>query len=612
MQKTVSKLNLILRKIDQAPLWLLALPLIAVILLPCLLLGEGSVFVIHDQLDESLMNYVLTARHLGESTIPEMLGGISASGLTPAAVLFVLLYRLLPAFTAFLICYAFIVLAAFLGMYLAVRELTGSSILGALFGGIFCLLGDYPIYGLSQAGIPLIFYAFLCLRRCEKNCENRWQRLRAIFLTILFGITSHLVCTGYVVLGLWLVALLIRLVRCGKGQRKVVLCGEGLGFGCLLVTYCFTNAQLIGEFLFGNIGEASHREEMVNSAQPFWESVWDMLWNGQYHATSYHKYMVVPILVLLVIGGIVYQKLNAQARKCYRSAVLGMELLIGIAVFYGICKSEPVVAWKNSVNGFLHYFQADRINWLYPAGWYLELALLLGMWRRSCERQDSRTELYVNTHTNFVGTYRIICNPCICLLVSALTLLPTAYTVLYQSNFYRNVNQYNNGSGITGYISWESYYSEDLMQEIEDAIGRDMSTYRIAHLGISPAPSLMHGFYTVDGYSNNYPLAYKHAFREVIAAELDKAPVTAVYFDSWGSRCYLFNSQTGYYWMMEKGNGNQYEGLEFDMDALAGLGCEYLFSGGEIVDAEDMGLELMGYFETESSYWGVWLYALDE
>lgn len=60
------------------------------------------------------------------------------------------------------------------------------------------------------------------------------------------------------------------------------------------------------------------------------------------------------------------------------------------------------------------------------------------------------------------------------------------------------------------------------MQEIDDAIGRDKSTYRVAHLGISPAPSLMHGFYTVDGYSNNYSLEYKHRFREVIAAELEK------------------------------------------------------------------------------------------
>ena len=62
--------------------------------------------------------------------------------------------------------------------------------------------------------------------------------------------------------------------------------------------------------------------------------------------------------------------------------------------------------------------------------------------------------------------------------------------------------------------------------------------------------------------------------------------------------------------MIAKGSNIKYENLEFDMDVLEELGCEYLFSGGEIVDAQEMGLEFMGYFETEKSYWGIWLYQL--
>lgn len=77
-----------------------------------------------------------------------------------------------------------------------------------------------------------------------------------------------------------------------------------------------------------------------------------------------------------------------------------------------------------------------------------------------------------------------------------------------------------------------------------------------------------------------------------------------VYFDTWGNRCYLFNSITGNYMRLQKGNTLVYEGLEFDMEALRELGCEYLFSGAEIGDADRMGMELVGYFETEDSYWG--------
>lgn len=148
------------------------------------------------------------------------------------------------------------------------------------------------------------------------------------------------------------------------------------------------------------------------------------------------------------------------------------------------------------------------------------------------------------------------------------------------------------------------------MQELEDAIGRDMTTYRVAHLGISPSPALMHGFYTVDGYSNNYPLEYKHRFRQVIAKELEKNELTRLYFDEWGSRCYLFNGATGNAWMLGKNRQIVYEELEFDMEALQELGCEYLFSCGEIKNAEELGLSCMGYYETPVSYWGIWLYQL--
>ena len=198
------------------------------------------------------------------------------------------------------------------------------------------------------------------------------------------------------------------------------------------------------------------------------------------------------------------------------------------------------------------------------------------------------------------------------LVILLLCLLPTLQLLKVNSGMYLNVNQRNNGSGITGYISWESWFAEDLMQEIDEAICRDKSTYRVAHLGISPAPALMHGFYTVDGYSNNYPLEYKHRFRRVIAAELEKNEEIRNYFDLWGNRCYLFNSITGNYMRLQKGNSLVYEGLEFDMDALRELGCEYLFSGAEIADATRMGLKSLGYYETEKSYWGIWVYVLEK
>lgn len=584
-----NNLNRIIAWVDRLALWWWGLALLIVVLIPNMILGEGSVFTVHDQLDESMMNYVLTARHPGEDTIPEMLGGINASGLAPSAVLFMLLYRVMSPFHAFLCTYGLMILSGFFGMYFLVREFTNSSILAALSAGIFCMLPLYPVYGLSQMGIPLILYAFVCL----------WKRKHipaALGITVLFGLTSHLVYTGYVVLAFWLGSLLFTGILCISAKERHGSFPKwcAVGFILLFITYVLCNRNLISEILLGRTLDGhpcyvSHREEMVNAAMPFWRTVWDVFANSAQHAFTYHDGMIVPILLLLAVSGIFYRKLNERAAGLYRLAMGGMLTLFLIAVFYAICKSQPVTDWKNNVTGFLHYFQMERFYWLYPAGWYLEFALAFGVWWTACDRQRA-----------------LQC------LVLALVLFPTADTVLHNSYFYMNVNQKNNGSGITGYISWESYYAEGLMTQLEEAIGRDMDTYRVVHLGISPAPALMHGFYTVDGYSNNYPLSYKHAFRRVIASELDKAPETAVYFDTWGNRCYLFNSQTGNYWMLEKGSDVVYEGLQFDMKALAELGCQYLFSGGEIADADRMGLRPMGYFETEDSYWGIWLYALTQ
>lgn len=588
--KTVNKLHkkvftilkqtdVLIQHLDHCTLWWIGILITVVFFLPYFVLGDGCIFEINDQLDESIMNYMLPARHLwdGSTIYPEMLNGVNASGMQPSAVLFLPLYRLISARTAFLTQYIICFLLAFSGMYLLVKEITDSSILAMIAGGCFCVLPLYPVYGLSEFGIPLILYGALCLWK-QKNV------IWGLLITVVFGLTSHLVYTGYVVLGFWVIALVYALAKKKKNQWFPI------GFAVLFAIYVLVNRALIREILFGTGSYISHREEMVSSATPFFETFWNVFQNSAQHAPSLHKYLILPIVLFLILGA--FCKKEETDRNIYKAAVINFLFLIAIALFYAFCHLTAVVDWKKNATGFLHYFQMHRVYWLYPAAWYLEFAWAAAVpWRTKVPHMDARMR---------VGKLAVI----------LICLLPTLQLLKVNSGMYLNVNQLNNGSGITGYISWESWFAEDLMQEIDDAIGRDKSTYRVAHLGISPAPSLMHGFYTVDGYSNNYSLEYKHRFREVIAAELEKNEEVRVYFDLWGNRCYLFNSITGNYMQLKKGNTLVYEGLEFDMDALRELGCEYLFSGAEIGDAERMGLELVGYYETDDSYWGIWVYCI--
>lgn len=580
---------------DQISFWWMGIVILIVSFAPYLYLKGGSVFEIHDQLDETLLSYILNARYLGTNigVFEELLGGINITGMQPSAVIFVPLYRLFPALVAFLIQYAVVFISGYMGMYFSVKRITGSNILATAVASIYCFLPLQPVYGLSCMGVPLLLYAFLCL-------YDRKNFITAYGSIIFFGLSTHLVLIGYVVLGLWGCFLVYMIYK--KLMNFHVL------WGCVLLAavYIGVNYQLIQEFLVGNSGYISHREEAVSSALAFGTCLWDMFFNSGQHAVSLHIYLILPIVGALIIFGIMYKKLDIAAQSRYKIALLGFVGLIIIAILVAFLKSNVVIGWKNLQEGFFRYFQAERIYWLYPAGWYLEFAVVFSVWfgginRWNADEQNSGKKSVV---------YRLVKSPVIKLVCLILVLLPTILLIKVNSYFYMNVNQINNGSGITGYITWESYYSEELMEQLEEVIGRDVSTYRIAHLGISPMPALMHGFYTVDGYSNNYPLEYKHKFRKVIAAELDKNGEAASYFDTWGSRCYLFNSQTGTYYLLSKKSNVTYEGLEFDMQALKELGCEYIFSGGEIIDAGRMGLELMGYYETDTSYWGIWLYEL--
>jgi hypothetical protein len=295
---------------------------------------------------------------------------------------------------------------------------------------------------------------------------------------------------------------------------------------------------------------------------------------------------MLPAALITLVQGIRYRKLSEHGKKLFRLLLLLWAAAVLTAVAAGLCVSTPVMEWKNTQQGFFRYFQADRFYWIYPSLWMLLFGIALALiWKE---------------FSKIPAVWK--------LLVLMLIALPTIGLVEKKSNFYANVSQYNNGSRITGFQTWENFYMEDVLKQVDEAIGRDRSTYRVASLGICPAVSLMYGFYTIDGYSNNYSLDYKHEFREIIEKELDKNQDIRVYFDTWGSRCYLLADESGKNWYIQKWEGFTYKNLELNTEKMAEMGCEYLFSAAEIENAGELGLTLEGRFDTEKSLYEIWLY----
>ena len=167
-------------------------------------------------------------------------------------------------------------------------------------------------------------------------------------------------------------------------------------------------------------------------------------------------------------------------------------------------------------------------------------------------------------------------------------------------------------------VTWESIYMDDVFEQIDKAVGADEDDYSVVSLGIYPAVALYHGYTCADGYSNNYDLAYKHLFRQLMAAELEENEESRRYFDDWGNRLYLAGAPYGINGMVAKGQTG-YTDLDYDLDAMRSLNIRYLLAAAPVelsaasLAQTSLRLELVegSPFTDNTAYYEVWVYRID-
>ena len=130
-------------------------------------------------------------------------------------------------------------------------------------------------------------------------------------------------------------------------------------------------------------------------------------------------------------------------------------------------------------------------------------------------------------------------------------------------------------------------------------------------VAINPAVALYNGFYTLDGYSTDYPLDYKHQFRNAISKELEKDNTIKTYFDEWGSRCYIFSTEIP----LSTGLNNvkdSIDELDIDTEVLKEMGADYIFSNAEILNSEQLNLVPIkeSAFEKSPYKYKIWVYEI--
>lgn len=544
---------------------------------PYLILGTDAIFTYHDQLDGELIAYLLQAKRLFQGDIlPEFMGGASKTELIPPAPLCVLLFLPGNGYAALLSMLLLEKIFGYLGMYLLCRETVRESWIGAVTGVLYISFPFLTVYGLSQFGIPLLFWSVLQLKKGKHIAL-------AYCCVAFYTLCSSLVLVGFGLLGMGCVLFLWKIWR----KRHIIL-----AWFLMLTLYVTENFHIFRQLLGSDI--ISHRAEYVLADVPFADTFVQMLFRGDEHNRGSYVWLLAGTLLAAIVWFVIGRreeggKRGADGRLRIIAFCLGWNIFFAaVASLWRI----PLFIW---IRGFLTAvgsFQIGRLIWIAPCLWYLAGAAGMALVWELLKRKKG------------IGIWW-------CAIVLGVAVGITGIQNLLSNDIRFNIQKLRNPD--YKMISFRDYYALGVLDQVQDFLrqetGAEPEDYRVVSLGIDPAAALYNGFYCLDGYSSSYSLEYKHAFREILEPELERSDYLRAYFDDWGNRCYLFSSEIPGYYTIKK-NSFYFQDYQLNTTALYRLGGQYVLSAAYIVNADQAGLTLMREepFETEDSYYRIFVY----
>ncbi len=548
----------------------LGLAVVCLSFLPYLILGTGSYVEYYEQLDWGLLTYIYQAKYLftGSSVIPEFLNGASKNALVEPAFGYVFVFRALEPFAAYLVMQFSEQVIAYEGMYLLLDRVTERRLIVVIISLMFAFLPFLPVFGLTIFGVPLAAWAIWNLY--EKKRE------KVSFACILFfTLFSSLILGGFAVIMLWTCLIILCWIR--KQKQSVWMY---ISYLSMIVLYLLTNLDLVLQFV--GIGESyvSHRADRGIEVYGFVEYFQEAFLYNDQHTGDFHRFFLPVILLALCI--FLFRLFQTKRRE--GSLIAGtFVLLLFLYLIATLWNIAPIVSLREMMGG-LGSFNVARVIWLTPTIWYFLLGVSLD---------------YIRFPKKLL-TPLVYAGLCVGFLL-----------ILKENQLKENIQLLLNPD--YNVITYEQYYTIDVMDQVEEymreELGLEMDEYRVISLGIDPAAALYHGFYCMDGYSDNYDVEYKYLFRTFMAPELERNEYIRSYYDDWGNRVYLFTSELTTYFNVEKGSF-WFNDLQIDTAAIKDAGCDFIFSAAYVVNAEELNMKLLGTFETEESYYRIYLYRI--
>ena len=578
--------------------FVLGLLAVLLFLIPYYVLRENAYFMIHDELDDGIFKYLLYAKNFGKngSFIPEFMGGQNRYTITISTFWGIYIYKRFAPYAAFAIMLTIVVITGYIGVYLLGKEISDNAFASFVAASLFSYLPFKSMFGLNIVGFPLLIFLLIKLGKVHQH--KYWLYF---IILVYYALGTTLAWGGFMSIGFLTLAIIGFAIFDRK--HNVYIGNLVIADVILIVVQIITSWDLIKSTV-GPAKVISHREELIlNSYHDLWALFKEMMYIGGSHSECCSKIIAlsapaliigIPILVHFMSKSKIDKVLQINNKYKLLCIFYGANILNSLfTCFY--C-SEPIVALRQNLGGIFKTFQLNRIYWIMPACWMCVLIL----------------ELAILTDISTVFVTEFIFKKMRYLAAFPVAVM-FAIIFIYANNVYLSSPFYHNIRLMvfdTYHVdSWRKYYAEDLYAEIADAIGRDKSEYRVVSVGVNPAVALFNGFYTVDGYSTDYPLSYKHDFRKIIEKELASDDSIRGYFDNWGNRCFIYTSELGNRFDIYRGENTEVE-IDINTSELKKMGGDYVFSAVKIINADELGLVSISEepFIKDTDSYGIWVY----
>ena len=539
-------------------------------------LGQDAFVLIHDNLDSEFVyiKHILendTFFNLGFSDkIEGVMNGVPRMFLRSGLNFTILLFALFPPIIAYITNHLFVHFIGYLGMFLFLNKVMKiQNPLILLVSSIsFGMVSYYHIqYGISISGQPLLLYAFYQVLRNKDNFAH-WV------IIILFPFFSFIVGTiPFFIPFLILLGALefYKNRRLPKKYIMSILLMVGIN---LLVEYQLVYATLIDSTII------SHRVEVDNTAflgVPDWNYFLNTL-KTYFTETQYHSgtFKTWPIIVLFGTVLLLFRK----KVKPEILLVAGLIILINLWV-----ASNLSIIGMFAEGSFPRSFNSERFYFILPFLWLLMGAILL-------------RELFLKN--NLLGYLGIV-----------------GSLIVFNGIIKNNQEFQMNARILKGenidQPTFRQFYAQDLFSNIKEEISpyKENSEYFLS-VGLHPSIAQFNGLSSLDSYQNNYDLKYKKMFREMMVGELTKNKGNMKYFDSWGSRCYLFSSEIGRKYTIPKESTLSIKSMVLDVEKFKAMGGKYILSSIPIVNHNILGFHPVGQYSNKDSYFNLHLYRLND